>query len=215
MVFIGVAAFAILLVRATYQSDFLSGATEVAQASSASVLSVDTSVVASSTASAASVTTAASTNVPSGPELPTLYIPSIGVDAHIENVGVAPDGTMSVPARLAYVGWYEYGTPIGDVGSAVIAGHVDNGLMFPAVFYNLKKLVIGNDIYVNAKDGTVLHFVVTDVSDYPLETAPREAIFHDDSGDRLIKLITCDRVLMPDGVYRYNNRVVVTAKLSA
>jgi LPXTG-site transpeptidase (sortase) family protein len=146
---------------------------------------------------------------------PRLSIPAIGVNAPIDSVGIAADGTMDVPYHLANVGWYQFGTKIGDVGSAVLAGHVDNRLALPAVFAHLKNLKVGDDIYIKDASGTKLHFTVTDVSDYSVTTAPVEAIFHDTSGQRLIKLITCERTPTPAGAFEnsYDNRIVVTAKL--
>lgn len=144
---------------------------------------------------------------------PRISIPSIGVDAPIDAVGNNLKGEMEVPSHLSDVGWYEYGTSIGGVGSAVIAGHVDNGLALPAVFYHLHEVKVGDKITVTTNQGTDLTFSVTDVSDYPLTEAPREAIFHDTSGKRLLRLITCERTGGSNGTYSYDNRIVVTASL--
>src|SRR5665213_214737 len=72
------------------------------------------------------------------PGLPVrLKIPVINVDALVEHVGVAPDGTMAVPKGPADTSWFALGTPPGAIGSAVIAGHYGwkNGI--PAAFDNL------------------------------------------------------------------------------
>ena len=146
---------------------------------------------------------------------PHLSIPSLGINAPINSVGIAADGTMEVPYHLAEVGWYKYGTPIGDVGSAVIAGHVDNRLALPAVFFHLKNIKIGSLVYVTDEGGHKLTFRVTDVANYSVATAPVEEIFNDKSGQRLIRLITCEMTPTPAGALEnsYDNRIVVTAKL--
>ena len=59
---------------------------------------------------------------PSGLPL-RLRVPSIGVDASIEYVGLTKAGAMEVPKLHPNVAWYSLGTRPGDRGSAVIAGH--------------------------------------------------------------------------------------------
>ena len=214
---VGIAAVVVVIARATYSTNFPLDLFVNSRASSAAVnpiyspqggttsgvvLGTETSVVATIVAKKDTAL-----------NYPLLVVPSVGINAHMENVGIDSAGNMDVPPHLAYVGWYEYGTQIGDVGSAVIAGHVDNGLGFPAVFFKLKQLKVGDDVFVTANRTDQLHFVVTDVSNYPLVTAPSDSIFNDKSGDRIIRLITCDKVMRSDGTYGYDNRIVVTAKL--
>ena len=214
---VGIAVIVIIIGRATYSTNFPYDLFESTHTTSAAVNPIyspqDGMATSATSGTIVSNSTAAAAERDTSPDYPLLVIPSIGVDAHIENVGIDSKGNMDVPPHLAYVGWYEYGTKIGDVGSAVIAGHVDNGLGLPAVFYKLKQTKVGDDIYVTASSSKQLHFVVTDISNYPLVTAPRDAIFNDKSGDRLIRMITCDKVLRSDGTYGYDNRIVVTAKL--
>ena len=214
---VGIAAVVVVIARATYSTNFPLDLFVNSRASSAAVnpiyspqggttsgvvLGTETSVVATIVAKKDTAL-----------NYPLLVVTSVGINAHMENVGIDSAGNMDVPPHLAYVGWYEYGTQIGDVGSAVIAGHVDNGLGFPAVFFKLKQLKVGDDVFVTANRTDQLHFVVTDVSNYPLVTAPSDSIFNDKSGDRIIRLITCDKVMRSDGTYGYDNRIVVTAKL--
>ena len=141
----------------------------------------------------------------------SIRIPSISLNAPVEYVGLTATGDMATPARLADVGWYEYGTAPGAVGSAVFAGHVDDALGLPAVFAKLNQVQIGDDVYVTTKDGTTLHFVVTDSTVYNVANAPVKEIFHEASGERLIKLITCSGTI-ENGSLSYNDRLVVTAK---
>jgi sortase (surface protein transpeptidase) len=80
-----------------------------------------------------------------------LIIPAIKVDAAIQNVGLGKSGNMAVPSNYTDVGWYRYGPTPGQVGSAVIDGHVDNGFGLEAVFKNVSALEPGDDIYVATK----------------------------------------------------------------
>src|SRR5581483_2097891 len=60
-----------------------------------------------------------------------LVIPALSIDANVQYVGVTATGNMATPHGFADVGWYKLGTIPGNQGSAVIAGHVDNGLGMP------------------------------------------------------------------------------------
>lgn len=55
-----------------------------------------------------------------------IEIPSIGVKAPVEEVGLLGDGEMDVPAGFDTTGWYGAGFMPGEPGNAVIAGHVDS-----------------------------------------------------------------------------------------
>lgn len=121
-----------------------------------------------------------------------LQIPTIGVNALIENVGVTSTGNMQVPATSPWtdVGWYQGGPVPGKHGSAVIDGHLNRpgGCCIPAVFWNLKLLHVGDVVTVTGK-GTTVHFRVTLVM-YYANNAPTGAIFNNTSGT-FLNLITC------------------------
>lgn len=119
-----------------------------------------------------------------------LVIPSININAKITEVGITSSGNMATPHNLTDIGWYKYGTVPGNVGSAVLAGHVDNGLSLPGVFYNLHKMQVGDDIYIIDKNGQKLSFKVIATDIYGYKDAPADLIFNDKSGKK-IRLITC------------------------
>ncbi len=148
---------------------------------------------------------------PVSPEYPNrLMIPSISLDARFQYVGVTRKGNMSTPNNFSDVGWYRYGPLPGDKGSAVVAGHVDDGLALPAVFWNLDKLKMGDDIYVKKNNGATIHFVVTNISTYNYN-APTAGIFS--GGDKpLLKLITCAGTFIP-AIGTHDKRLVVTAEM--
>lgn len=140
-----------------------------------------------------------------------IRIPKIAVDAAVEEVGITFKGNMSTPKKLADTGWYKYGTLPGTLGSAVIDGHVDNGFGLPGVFADLKKLQVGDDVYVDTKDSAPLHFVVTEVQTYYYKDVPLDLLFLRKDGAYL-NLITCDGNWIP---YEKtdDHRVVVYTKL--
>ena len=137
----------------------------------------------------------------------TLIIPAIDLSAHVVPVGKTKTGTMNVPADFENVGWYKYGALPGRIGNAVIDGHFDNGKGEPAVFTNLAKLRIGDDVFVINKDGQKIQFVVREIALVDIEDLSSERIFGETDGQHL-NLITCDGVWLPDRK-TYTQRLVV------
>jgi LPXTG-site transpeptidase (sortase) family protein len=139
-----------------------------------------------------------------------LTIPSLGVNARVQNVGITKKGNMGTPNNYTDVGWYKYGPQPGEKGSAVIAGHVDNGLGLAAVFSKLDKIKIGDDVYVEMKEGKTLHFKVTKLDTYDFNAKADEVFTQKD--ETYLKLITCTGVWVPK--YKtHNKRLVVTTVL--
>ena len=86
-------------------------------------------------------------------------IPKIGVDTDLETLGLESDGRIQPPVAWEKAGWYSKGVVPGDVGPAVIAGHVDSPYG-PAVFLDLASLTEGDEIQVTLSDGTVDTYTV-------------------------------------------------------
>ena len=118
-----------------------------------------------------------------------LNIPIIKVNAKIQYVGITGNGKMATPNNFTDVGWFQNGVIPGNKGSAIIDGHVDDGLAFPAVFTNLGNLNIGDDIYIDTVGGNTLHFQVINIKNYDANAETSE-IFDQNDGNYL-KLITC------------------------
>lgn len=136
-----------------------------------------------------------------------LHIPSIDVDADIQYVGLGATGNMAVPTNYSDVGWYRFGTVPGRSGSAVMDGHVDNGLGFSGVFKNLSKLREGESVYVETKGGKRLRFVITDVETYGYKEVPSDLVFNRADTKRL-NLITCGGSWLKSEE-TYDERIVV------
>lgn len=120
-----------------------------------------------------------------------LMIPAVGVDADVQEVGITTEGNMGVPNNFYQTGWYKYGPVPGQRGSAVISGHVDNGLGLDGVFKRLKDVKTGDEIFVQTQSGDTLRFVVEETDSYVVASAPLTRIFNRD-GARRLNLITCD-----------------------
>jgi len=143
-------------------------------------------------------------------ELPVgLRIPAINVNAHIQYVGLTPNGGMEVPSNAADVGWFKLGSRPGEKGSAVISGHLDGKNGEAGVFANLHKLKKGDKLYVEDSKGKSIAFVVRDSRTYDPGYAD-DVFSRNDSAH--LNLVTCDGVW--DGVKKsYSKRLVVFADI--
>lgn len=140
-----------------------------------------------------------------------LSIPALGIDANVQEVGVTAAGNMATPNNFVDVGWYKYGTLPGLRGSAVVAGHVDNGLGLSGVFKNLSDLQIGDDVFVVNENGDELLFRVVEIQKYPYTLVPGEVLFSRSDSERL-NLITCEGAWL-HGERTYDQRLVVYTEL--
>lgn len=138
-----------------------------------------------------------------------LRIASLGVDASVEHVGVKDDGSMGTPKDFKDVSWFSLGAKPGAAGSAVFAGHVNNGLTNAGVFANLSKIKQGDYITLSDAAGATKVYRVSSVSEYPAD-ASTDAIFAT-SGPSQIVLITCDGEWVPKA-RTFDKRLVVIAK---
>lgn len=136
-----------------------------------------------------------------------ILIPEIDVRADIQSLGVDTKGEMEVPTNAYDVGWFKLGSRPGEVGSAVIAGHIDtkNGLV--GVFANLHRLKEGNIIYVEDDMGEMYIFIVRDIR--ILSPGFADDVFSRNDSQHL-NLITCDGVWDKNKM-SYDKRLVVFA----
>lgn len=139
-------------------------------------------------------------------------IPSIGVDATIEEVGKKDDGSMETPTSFKNVGWYTLGPKPGSSGNAVMAGHVNNAHTTSGVFERLSDVKVGDYVTVSNVSGKTLMYIVTQTAQYSLDSAPTSDIFSQTGPSRLV-LITCDGT-WDAAAHSYNKRLVVYATLT-
>ncbi|WP_335939002.1 class F sortase [Streptomyces sp. PTD5-9] len=137
---------------------------------------------------------------PGAPARPThLSIPSIGVDSDVMRLGLNADGTVEVPPaeQGMTVGWYTGNPSPGDRGAAVLIGHNDTRFG-KAVFHDLKKIAKGADIAIRNDRGAELHFRVTGTETVSKKAFPTDKVYGA-TGQRALRLITCDGAFDPQG----------------
>jgi Sortase domain len=118
-----------------------------------------------------------------------LRIPAIGVRTRLIRLGITRQGTLQVPGSPSVAGWYTASPRPGEIGSSIIAGHIDS-YRGPGVFYRLRELHPGNQIYVQQADGRIAIFRVTAVHQYPKADFPTAAVYGP-VPDAELHLITC------------------------
>jgi len=139
-----------------------------------------------------------------------LTIPAIQVSTSVGTLGLQADHQVMVPTNTTTVGWYDNGAAPGQIGSAVILGHVDSYLG-PGVFFELKALKAGDRINVVLADGAVTIFAVTQVVEYS-KTAFPDQLVYGSHGTQSLQLVTCGGTF-DHATGHYESNVVVYSQL--
>jgi hypothetical protein len=117
-----------------------------------------------------------------------LDIPRIGVSTPLVELRVRR-GVLQPPSDSARAGWYPRSATPGDLGAAVIVGHLDSK-SGRAVFYRLGSLRPGDRMAVTLSDGSHARFAVQEVRQVPRDRFPSEEVYGA-TPDRALRLITC------------------------
>jgi hypothetical protein len=121
-----------------------------------------------------------------------LAIPAIGVDSDVHALGLNPDRTVQVPplSKDSYAGWYKNSPAPGELGPAIILGHIDSAKYGPGVFYRLGALRQRDTISITRADHTVAVFQVVRVVEYPKDHFPTLDVYGN-TDNAALRLITC------------------------
>ncbi|GEM_PF-1734423 len=150
-------------------------------------------------------------------EVPTsIQIPAIGVNTSIAPLGLDAEGAMAAPEGPFEVGWYYPGARPGERGNVLLDGHVDwtnreTGVPFGAVFWRLRELRHGNEIYISAGGRTYTYVVEKTVT----------LAWNDPSGVNYLQatdtptatIITCGGVF-DRAAHNYSHRIIAVARLA-
>ncbi|WP_460463594.1 class F sortase [Arthrobacter pigmenti] len=144
----------------------------------------------------------------SGSKPVQLRIPAISTSSRLLTLGLQGDGTMEVPlsGQADLAGWYRHSPAPGQLGPAVIAGHVNSLDDGTGVFHRLESLQQGDEVRVRRADGFVAIFTVDKVTSYPNESFPTDKVYGDIDHAGL-RLITCGELNVATGEYQANTIV--------
>lgn len=140
-----------------------------------------------------------------------VVVASIGVDSELMALGLEDDGTMEVPPGAFPAGWFTGAPTPGELGPAVIVGHID-WVTGPGVFHQLASLEVGEEIRVERSDGTTAVFRATEVSLYEKDAFPTDLVYGDIDHAGL-RLISCGGTFNRSTGH-YESNVVVYAELT-
>ncbi|MHB8379126.1 MAG: class F sortase [Acidimicrobiales bacterium] len=139
-----------------------------------------------------------------------ITIAAIAVNTQVGTLGLQTDHEVMVPTNTRVVGWYKDGPPPGQVGSAVILGHVDSR-QGPGVFFSLTSFKAGDHIRTVLANGTVTTFAVTKVVQYSKSSFP-DRLVYGSHGTRSLQLVTCGGSF-DHATGHYESNVVVYSNL--
>jgi sortase (surface protein transpeptidase) len=140
-----------------------------------------------------------------------LRIPAIDVDTRLDSLGLNANKSIQVPKELSVAGWWERGPRPGQVGPAVILGHVSRNA--PAVFSRLHTLQRGDEILVDRADGTTARFLVTQQGMYRKVAFPSDLVYYPTLEPEL-RLVTCGGPIDRATGHYSENLVVFAAQAS-
>ncbi|WP_054046091.1 class F sortase [Alloactinosynnema sp. L-07] len=143
----------------------------------------------------------------------SIEIPKIGAVSTVVSLGLNPDETVQVPPveQPMQAGWYQHGPRPGEIGPAVVLGHVDGGGK-PGIFHRLRELAPGDEVVVTRQDGGVAVFVVRLVERVAKTEFPTEKVYGETDAAEL-RLITCGGSFDP-AAKSYRDNVIVYATLA-
>jgi hypothetical protein len=98
-----------------------------------------------------------------------LRIPTLGIDAPLTHLGVAPDRSIEVPTDYATPGWFKAG---------------------PAVFYRLARLPVGAQVLVDRADGSTIGFRVRGTQHVAKVAFPTDLVYAP-TLEPALRLVTC------------------------
>lgn len=165
-----------------------------ASTTAAATSSAATSTAATSTYPGWSPTTpdphsTPTTAVPAGLRPVSVRIDAIDVRSDLLPLAVDDSGVLVPPDPYDVAGWFTGGPVPGEVGPAILAGHVDSRAG-PGVFFRLEEMKPGDRVEVTRSDHTVVSFQVTRVERYPKTDFPTARVYGPTPGHEL-RLITC------------------------
>ena len=143
-----------------------------------------------------------------------LRIEAIGASSTLVPLGLNPDQTIEVPPVQTpmQAGWYSHGPTPGELGPAVILGHVNGGGQ-DGIFAELDEMTPGDEIVVRREDGRTTVFTTTRVDQVPKTGFPTDAVYGDTDAAEL-RLITCGGTFDEDR-RSYRDNIIVYAVLTA
>lgn len=144
----------------------------------------------------------------------SISIPSINVNSSgMLSLGLTAQDTLQVPPPgpdYDKVGWYKNSPSPGELGPAVLYGHVDSAAKGPSVFFRLGAMRRGDTVRVTRADSSVAVFKVDDVKRFRKADFPAKLVYGNTSNAAL-RLITCSGPFDRDSGSYTDNTIVLAS----
>jgi sortase (surface protein transpeptidase) len=115
-----------------------------------------------------------------------------------------------MPERYDITAWYTGSPTPGELGPAIIAGHVDS-FKGTGIFFRLRELQPGDTVSVSRVDGTTATFKITSLEQYPKNSFPTQKVYGNITYAG-IRLITCGGAF-DSQTYEYTDNIVAYGEL--
>jgi hypothetical protein len=143
-----------------------------------------------------------------------LSIPAINVKSSgMLHLGQTAQGSLQVPPPgpdYNKVAWYRNSPTPGELGPAVLVGHIDSAAEGPSVFFYLGDLRAGNLIRVTRADKSVAVFKVDDVKRFHKTDFPTKLVYSN-TDHAALRIITCGGPFDRDSGSYIDNTVVLAS----
>lgn len=139
------------------------------------------------------------TPAPSSAPVVRMIIEKIGIDAPVITMGLDENHVPRVPDNPNDIVWYDFSTPPGWGSNAVFSGHVDwtvNGVPVTGVFYDLRKVEVGDIIKVRLEDNTEYQYRVIGNVAMPYDD-PKALEVMGATPTEMLTIITCGGTWVP------------------
>ncbi len=139
-----------------------------------------------------------------------IRVPSQGVQAYIQKMGIDQNGKIAVPSNIHLAGWYTGSTLPNTPGISVIVGHV-TGKKEDGIFKTLPKLSPKDTVIVVLGDGTELTYEVIQTLTVKEKDATNFLFSGEPGVAKQLNLITCGGEFNV-AQNQYEDRVIVSTK---
>jgi LPXTG-site transpeptidase (sortase) family protein len=136
---------------------------------------------------------------PSSAPVVRMIIEKIGLDGQVVTMGLDEDHVPLVPDNPDDIVWYDFSTRPGWGSNAVFSGHVDwtvHGVPVTGVFYDLRKVEVGDIIKIGLEDGTEYQYKVFANVAVPYDD-PEALKVMGATPTEMITIITCGGTWVP------------------
>ncbi|MDB5175476.1 MAG: hypothetical protein JWM81_334 [Candidatus Saccharibacteria bacterium] len=142
-----------------------------------------------------------------------IAIPAIGIaNTPVLELGLLSNGAIATPNNINEAGWYHASSQPGQSGAMFIYGHVSSWDT-TGIFYNLKKLKLGDKITVTRGDNTTYVYQVVRTKVYSYDKVDMaEVLSPFNAGKPGLNLMTCSGQII-EGTSEFSQRLVVFTSL--